>query len=260
MAESLPLLREAGATALVAEALGELGDTHNLMGDAAGAVSLLDEALKLNRQIGYSWAIATTLGERAHTARLLGDLTLAARLFAESIAAAEEIGVARIVMGAVAGLAGVALARGQPERAVRLLGAVEAARETSGVGRISHAPYAERIAADARARVGESAFAAAWKQGRTLPFADALADALALASSAGEQPPPVDSDVSGFGLTPRELDVLRLLVEGRSDREIGEALFIGTRTVQTHVANLFAKLGVNTRAEASAVGVRRDLV
>jgi DNA-binding NarL/FixJ family response regulator len=54
--------------------------------------------------------------------------------------------------------------------------------------------------------------------------------------------------------------VLRLLVEGRSDREIGEALFIGTRTVQTHVANLFAKLGVNARAEAAAVAVRRGLV
>jgi DNA-binding NarL/FixJ family response regulator len=54
--------------------------------------------------------------------------------------------------------------------------------------------------------------------------------------------------------------VLRLLVEGHSDREIGEALFIGTRTVQTHVANLFAKLGVNARAEAAAVAVRRGLV
>jgi DNA-binding NarL/FixJ family response regulator len=256
----LPLLREAGAAALVAEALGELGDTHNLLGDAPGAVSLLDEALELYRQIGSPWGIAMTLGQRAHTARLLGDPALAARLFAESIAAAEEIGIARIVMGAVAGLAGVALASGQPERAVRLLSAVEAARETSGVGRISHAPYAERFAADARATLGEPAFAAAWKQGQAVSFEHARADALALASSAGEQPPPVDSDASGFGLTPRELDVLRLLVEGRSDREIGEALFIGTRTVQTHVSNLFAKLGVNARAEAAAVAVRRGLV
>jgi two-component system, NarL family, response regulator LiaR len=52
---------------------------------------------------------------------------------------------------------------------------------------------------------------------------------------------------------------LRLLVEGQSDREIAETLFIGARTVQTHVANLFAKLGVNARAEAAAVAVRRGL-
>ena len=59
---------------------------------------------------------------------------------------------------------------------------------------------------------------------------------------------------------PASSTCLRLLVEGQSDREIGEALFIGTRTVQTHVANLFAKLGVNARAEAAAVAVRRGLV
>jgi predicted ATPase/DNA-binding NarL/FixJ family response regulator len=213
LVESLPLLREAGATAMVAEALGELGDAHNLTGDAAGAVALLDEALELFCQIGYPWGIAMTLGQRAHAARLLGDPALAARLFAESIAAAEEIGIARIIMGAVAGLAGVALARGQPERAIRLLGAVEAARETSGVGRISHAPYAERIAADARARVGESAFAAAWKQGQAVSFEHARADALALASSAAEPPQPIHREAAS-GLTQRELDVLRLLVEG----------------------------------------------
>jgi predicted ATPase/DNA-binding CsgD family transcriptional regulator len=260
LVESLPLLREAEDTVFVAEALGELADTKILIGDAAEGVSLLDEALELYREIGYPWGIASALCQRAHAARLLGDPTLAARLFAESIVAAEEIDVARIVMGAVAGLAGVALDFGQPERAVRLLGEVEAARESSGVGRISHAPYAERISADARARVGESAFATAWKQGQTVPFEHAVADAVALASSAGEQTPPVDSNVSGFSLTPRELDVLRLVVEGRSDREIGEALFIGTRTVQTHVGNLFAKLGVNARAEAAAVAVRRELV
>ena len=62
------------------------------------------------------------------------------------------------------------------------------------------------------------------------------------------------------GLTPRELDVLRLLAAGRSDREIAEALFIGPRTVQTHVANLAAKLGVRGRAEAAVVAVRRGLV
>ena len=88
-----------------------------------------------------------------------------------------------------------------------------------------------------------------------------MADALALAASAVEpHHNACHDDASGFGLTPREFDVLRLLVEGNSDREIGEALFIGARTVQTHVANLFAKLGVNARAEAAAVAVRRGLV
>jgi DNA-binding NarL/FixJ family response regulator len=113
---------------------------------------------------------------------------------------------------------------------------------------------------DVRARLGEVAFVAAWSEGRSLQFADAMADALALTSSAEEQPQSMRGDTASSVLTSRERDVLQLLVEGRSDREIAEALFIGTRTVQTHVANLFVKLGVNARAEAAAVAVRRGLV
>ncbi|MDP9365418.1 MAG: LuxR C-terminal-related transcriptional regulator, partial [Chloroflexota bacterium] len=60
-------------------------------------------------------------------------------------------------------------------------------------------------------------------------------------------------------LTRREREVLGLLVEGRSDREIGEALFIGHRTVSTHVANILAKLRVDSRTAAATLAVRRGL-
>jgi predicted ATPase/DNA-binding CsgD family transcriptional regulator len=258
--EAVALLRTTGATFWEAMALAELGDTRLMTGDVSEAVRLLDEALALLRRVENPFGMAVTLGERAHAARMQGDQVLAARLFAESIAAAEEIGTGRFVLGAVAGLAGVALALEQPARAARLLGAVETEAETSGVGRLGHAAHTARILAEVRASLPEPAFTTAWEEGRHLPVAEALADALAIAASVGQEPPPAHDDVSGFGLTPRELDVLRLLVEGRSDREIGEALFIGTRTVQTHVSNLFAKLGVNARAEAAAVAVRRGLV
>ena len=46
--------------------------------------------------------------------------------------------------------------------------------------------------------------------------------------------------------------MLRLLAEGRTNRYIAEALFISHRTVTSHVANIFAKLGVNSRAQVAA--------
>jgi non-specific serine/threonine protein kinase len=258
--EAVSLLRKSGVTSWEALALAELGDTRLMTGDVAAAVPLLDEALTLLRRVENPFGIAVTLGERAHAARMQGDQVLAARLFAESIAVAEEIGISRLVLGAVAGLAGVALALGQPARAARLLGAVETEGETNGIGRLGHADHTARILAEVRASLPELTFTTAWDEGRNLPVAEALADALAIAASTVEPPQPVPGDASGFRLTAREVEVLLLLVEGHSDRQIGEALFIGARTVQTHVANLFAKLGVNTRAEAAAVAVRSGIV
>jgi DNA-binding CsgD family transcriptional regulator len=54
------------------------------------------------------------------------------------------------------------------------------------------------------------------------------------------------------GLTPREVEVLRLLVEGRSNRQIAEQLFISGKTASVHVTNILAKLGVHSRLEAAA--------
>jgi DNA-binding NarL/FixJ family response regulator len=57
---------------------------------------------------------------------------------------------------------------------------------------------------------------------------------------------------SALGLTPRELEVLGLLVERRSNRQIAETLFISGKTVSVHVTSIFAKLGVHSRLEAAA--------
>ena len=62
------------------------------------------------------------------------------------------------------------------------------------------------------------------------------------------------------GLTPREIEVLRLVAAGNSNSEIGRALFISTKTASVHVSNILAKLGVNGRGEAAALAYRLGLV
>lgn len=61
------------------------------------------------------------------------------------------------------------------------------------------------------------------------------------------------------GLTPRELEVLRLITVGRSNRQIGAELFISTKTASVHVSNILAKLGVGARGEAAAYANRMGL-
>jgi DNA-binding NarL/FixJ family response regulator len=61
-------------------------------------------------------------------------------------------------------------------------------------------------------------------------------------------------------LTSREHEVLRLVAAGRTNGEIGTALFISTKTASVHVSNILAKLGVGARGEAAALAYREGLV
>jgi DNA-binding CsgD family transcriptional regulator len=66
--------------------------------------------------------------------------------------------------------------------------------------------------------------------------------------------------VKPAGLTTRELDVLRLISEGRTNKEIAQALFISTHTVAVHVARVLQKTGTSNRTEAAAFATRRHLL
>jgi NarL family two-component system response regulator LiaR len=67
-------------------------------------------------------------------------------------------------------------------------------------------------------------------------------------------PPP-----SGHGLSPRERQVLTLMTRGLSNRTIAERLVITGSTVEFHVSNILAKLGVGSRTEAVALALRRGI-
>jgi DNA-binding CsgD family transcriptional regulator len=71
-----------------------------------------------------------------------------------------------------------------------------------------------------------------------------------------EVPP---SPAASLGLTQREVEVLALVAEGKTNRQIGETLFITPKTASIHVSRILAKLGVTGRGEAAAVAHRLGL-
>lgn len=110
---------------------------------------------------------------------------------------------------------------------------------------------------------------AAWAAGQAMTFEEAVAVALhPEAGNLGRFPGAATGTGAAagqaagdrFGLTRREMDVLRLVVDGLTDRDIGEALFIGHRTVASHVSSILAKLEVESRTAAATVAVRQGLV
>ncbi|HLP94191.1 MAG TPA: response regulator transcription factor [Saprospiraceae bacterium] len=61
---------------------------------------------------------------------------------------------------------------------------------------------------------------------------------------------PKEQLLAGLGITPRELEVLEQMAEGKSNQEIAESLFVSLNTVKTHLSNLFSKLDVQRRTQA----------
>jgi len=244
-------------------ALAYLGACAYAMDALPLAASRFEEALLPQRLVGDRRGISFSLVGSAYAPRDRGDGEQALALFADGLSRFAALGDRRMVALALEGVAGLAARWHGAERAARLLGAAASVQEASGLPvepafRDAH----HRDVAAVQAALGEDAFSAAWEAGAVLPLEQAIAEASTVAElnprpSADAVAPP---EASPFGLTPRELDVLRLLAEGRTDKEIGAALFISHRTAMNHVARILAKLDVPSRAVAAREAARHGLL
>jgi non-specific serine/threonine protein kinase len=218
-------------------------------GDLVLAVTHLEEGLRLEREAGYTEGMNLALGDLGNLARDQDDYARAMALYREALELGRGHPGTRVVIEVIEAVGIMAATVGQAERAARLLGAAKAQRDRLGLryGVREDQVALEHAVAAARAALGAHAFVAAWAAGRTLSPGQAVSEAGdAIASAAGS---PRGS------LTPREVEILRLVASGMSNPAIAAALFISVRTVENHVAHILAKLGVSTRtAAATAAG------
>jgi ATP/maltotriose-dependent transcriptional regulator MalT len=192
----------------------------------------------------------------------LGDFTQAVALFQESLKLGSARGSLRQAASALEALGKVSAVTGQTRQAARLFGAATALRNEIGMPYTkSHAAYVEPVLISLQEALGAERYVAAWAEGQALSQQEAIAEALAIRAEVVEASPRGrGSRCDTHGLTARELEVLRLLAAGRSNQEIGEMLFISRATAERHVANIFTKLGINSRAQAIAFAHEHGLV
>ena len=262
LTEALHLLESQGRSTWVGFTLNSLGVVAFERGETERAASWFEAAREIFHAIGNTYGIGFVLANLAKTARKHADYPNAATLYAESLEILYRQGDRWRVAGCLRGIASVAVTTRRYTQAARLWGAAEAVREAVGAPAQRLNVRAQEAIAETRRGLGDEAFATAWAAGRALTLAEAVAEALVESTAAALLAPAVarTSAANQFSLTSRELDVLRLLPRGLSNREIGEVLFITERTAATHVQHIFAKLGVNSRVETVALAVEHGLV
>jgi predicted ATPase/DNA-binding CsgD family transcriptional regulator len=244
----------------VANALYGFGTLARVRHDNASALKNFRAALDLfteldarteiaRCQAGIGWVALDELDVPTASASLAASLEL-------SVATGQRLGIAR----GMEAFAALAVVRGDDATAVRLEGAAAALREAAGLVHSAAPARLDGLLGTAHQRLGPDLATQLLAEGRRLSAHEAANYALRSAVPAPEQPAapaaaqdPESADAPpGSGLTAREQEIAQLIACGLSNRGIAENLFISPATAARHVANIMAKLGLNSRAQIAA--------
>ncbi len=177
--EGLALSRELDGAELLGTYLINLGYESLLEGEPERATALNEEAAELFRKRGRRGGLQHALDNLGWATLLQGDYERAETLHKQSLRVSQDLGDELIASESLEGLACTAGAQREAERSAILFGAAEGLREAEGY---QQAPrdhsLREPYLAAARSLVGETAWGAAWKKGRSMQFEDALVYAL----------------------------------------------------------------------------------
>jgi len=245
-----------------AHGLYTLGLVAWLRGEYRRAAAVCEESLAIFRELGAPRGIAIASCMLGLVARREDDPRRAATLLTDGLIHAWKVGLREWIGVGLNYLAGIACDQRDYRRAARLLAATEALWAELGAAPwpTSRADHDRAISA-ARSALGAGAFAAAYEQGQAMTLEEAVEDALSLAEAIPAATParesPADRELRR--LTRREREVAALVAQGLTDAQLAEALVIGRRTAEKHVAHCLGKLGLATRAGLAAWAVERDL-
>jgi predicted ATPase/DNA-binding CsgD family transcriptional regulator len=277
--ESLELHRRHGEQAAIGWLLLAGGRARVALGDIAGGREAIEESLAVFRRLGGSQGTGHALRVLADPLLRRGDVQAARVLLEESLPLARRLADWIGVYECLLMLAAVARVRGQDERAVRLLAAAAHQHRALGVPfQPYYAAMVDQELSALRKRLGAEACDRLLDRGAALPFDAAIAEALGLAGAAtrhaagnrngaapdldatasreGAAPAPAGPDSAAAGethpfhpgrLSAREVEVLRLVAAGKTNREIAGGLTISLNTVERHVNHIFAKTGAANR-------------
>ena len=245
--ESLSLARTMGSLFRELAALGLLAVAHTGRGELDDGIGVARDAIRLSEQIGESWVRAYLFQYMALAMLQSGDVGEAEGHARASLALRRDLGDLNGMATGADVLASIAIARGTPDRAATLLGAAKAMRRLAILEPLR--PDHDRAEGAARIALGSSRFEAAHLAGLRMSRDQVVDFANEVHSVVPESPAlrPSDTEL----LSRREVEVAQLVADGATNAQVAARLFISERTVESHLASIFNKLGVDSRLQVA---------
>lgn len=247
--EAVTLARAMGLQFASLAAMDVKGIAQIFLGDLEGGMQTGYETIALSEELGEEAVRGYAFHFLAIGALRAGNLEEAETLGRRGVETRQHLGDVTGIAHLAEVLAFIASARGDHLRSTTLLGGADAIwRAAAGAG---YEPLVADVAearSAARAALGERAYTAALEAARVMTRDDVAAYALGRAVPA-RPPAPRAASGANIGLSPRELEVARLVADGASNAQAAAQLFISERTVESHVTNIFNKLGVDSRVQ-----------
>jgi predicted ATPase/DNA-binding CsgD family transcriptional regulator/tRNA A-37 threonylcarbamoyl transferase component Bud32 len=270
--ESFGLIGMLGTPYATSEIMTLLAYELVMLGEETRARALLEEALAVAREGESPTDVARVLWGSGYLALRQGNLTEAGAWFEESVTKMQGRVLIPRIKWAVAlsleGLGGIALAQGQTTRTVQLFAVAETVRGANGY----YTPFGieqpsyDRTLAQARQQIGEQAFAAAWTAGQAMTPEQVLSTEAQtprrkqVQPLSAARPLPAPAPIIPGELTARELEVLRLLAQSMSNRQIGEQMALSPSTVGGYVQRIYDKLAIHSRSAATRFALEHHLI
>jgi non-specific serine/threonine protein kinase len=258
--QALAALSELDDPSRTALARTQLAHLAILRGDLAAAQALAESALKFQQAIGDRKRAVEVLDLLSLVARLRGDSVRQSELAWQTLELTLLVDDPFVIASGLWTAAAIACERGCYCDSARFYGAEEAVRQTSGFA--LDPGFGDDRAASVtavRAALGSHEFSHQWGAGRSLA-GQAIREAAAflgrIATCERETYEAEKRALQSLGLSERQQDVLRLIGQGRSDREIAEMLSISARTVSKHVEAILVRMDARTRSGAAALAAR----